>query len=489
MTPSHPAPEPAKTGPPRWRSSAVGLLLTAYFLWFARTAWQVHFSGDDLMNIHYYWRLPPLQQVFGPLILWLPLYRPMAAWFLLPVLAGFGMNSAAFHAVLFAVLLANAFLLYRLGLLLQCGERAAVLIALIACYHVGLNNLYYNVGFIYDALCGLFFVAALLYYVRIRQRGQLPGWKQTTVFLGLSLAALDSKEMAVTLPAVLLFYEWFYHAPGPLWRPRNLARWLCGPGRCVLAGAVLNLVFLCGRIVGTGGLMHNSGYEPKLSMERIWDFQLRSFGELFEKWQYFGRTEVVVLWMAMFYLAWRRPRPVLRFACLSFLVTPLPIEVLIGRGQGCYYIPMIAWAIFVSVVFVDAADCFAGVLAGEPGFRRLKRAWLSAALVAAGAIYWAHRNADLKRSFVDHYTVDFAPQIRDTIQQSKAFHLHVRPHSTMIFLDDPFGTWDMYFIADLEARERTLTVRLIRRTPMSPEEIAKADYLFDYRDGRLVQVR
>jgi hypothetical protein len=474
---------------PRWRTPAVGLLLTAYFAWFARNTLWVHFSGDDLMNLHYYWQLPPWQRVFGPLILWRPLYRPMGAWFLLPVLSGFGMNPAAFHAMLFAVLLASAFLMYRLSLLLRCGERAAVLIALIACYHVGLNNLYYNVGFIYDALCGLFFVAALLYYVRIRQGGLVPGWKQTTVFLGLFLAALDSKEMAVTLPAVLLVYECLYQAPGPLWRPRNLAQWLRGPGRCILAGACLNLVFLYGRVVGKGGLMHNSGYEPRLSMDRIWGYQLRSFGDFFEKWDYFGHSEIATLWIAMFYIAWRRPRPVLRFACLCLLITPLPIEVLIGRGQGCLYIPMLAWAIFVSVFFVDVADGVAGFLAREPVLRRLGRTWLSAALVAAGAIYWAHRNADLKRSFVDPYMVDFVPQIWNTIQQVEAFHLRVRPHTTMIFLNDPFGTWDMYFIAGLEFRQRTLDVRLIRRTPMSPEEIAKAEYLFDYQGGRLVRVR
>jgi hypothetical protein len=485
--PGMPAPEAEIVLAPG-HSFAVGALLTAYFAWFSRTAWRTHFSGDDLMNLHYYWSLPPWQQVFGPLILWRPLYRPMAAWFLLPILRGFGMNPAAFHAMLFAVLLATAFLMYRLSLLLQSGEPAAVLVGLIACYHAGLSNLYYNVGFFYDALCGFFFVAALLYYVSIRRRGSIPGWKQTVVFLSLFLAALDSKEMAATLPAILLFYECFYHEPWQLWR-RSLVQWSRGPGRCVVAGACLTLVFLYGRVVGTGGLMHNSGYGPKLSMARIWDFQVRSFGDLFEKWQYFGRPEVVVLWIAMFYIAWRRPRPVLRFACLCLLITPLPVEVLIGRGQGCLYIPMLAWSLFVSVFFVDVADRAAAFLAGEPGFRRLRRIWLAAALVAAGALFWAHRNSDLKRSLVDPISADFMPQIWKTIQQFEAFHLRVRPHSTMVFVNDPFGSWDMYFIADLTIRDRTLNISLNRKTPLTPEEVAKADYLFDYRDGRLVRVR
>ena len=482
-------PEPAKSDPPRWRTLAVGLLLTAYFVWFTRSTLWVHFAADDLMNIHYYWQLPPWQRIFGPLMLWRPLYRPMAAWFFLPVLSGFGMNPVAFRVAMLAFLWANVFLIYRLSRWLGCGERAALLTALIACYHVGLSNLYYNVPFIYDVLCGFFFVAALLYYVRIRQSGSIPGWKRTAVFLCLSLAALDSKEMAVTLPAAVLLYEWFYHAPGPLWRPRILAQWLRGPGQCVLAGTCLSLVFLVGRVLAKGGLMQDAGYQPKLSMYRVWAFQLQSFGDLFEKWVYFGRAGIVVLWIAMFYIAWRRPRPVLRFACSFLLIAPLPIEFLIGRAQGCLYIPMLDWAIFVSVVFVDVADGIAGRLAAEPGFRRLGRTWLSAAVVTAGVVFWAYRNADLKRRYVDPNTVDFAPKIWNTIQQLKALQLRIRPQTTMIFLDDPLGSWDMLFIADLEFRDRTLTVRLNRKTPLAPEEIAKADYVLDYRDGRLVQVK
>jgi hypothetical protein len=467
----------------------VGILLTVYFAWFARTTLWAHLPPDELMNIHYYWSLPRWQQVLGPLMVWSPLYRPMAAWFLLPVLAGFGLNPAAFRVEMLALLLATVFLMYRLSLLLRSGERAAFLTALIACYHVGINGIYYQTQFIYDVLCGFFFVAALLYYVSIRDRGRIPGWKQVTIFLGLMLAALDSKEMALTLPAVLLFYECFYHAPVPLWRPQLLGKWLRGPGRSVAAGACLNLVFLYGRIAAKDGLIHVPGYGPKLSMARVWDFQIHAFADLFQKWEYFGRAGVVALWIAMFCLAWRRPRPVLRFSCMFLLVAPLPIEFLIGRSGACLYIPMLAWALFVTVVFVDIADGLAGFLAGEPGLRRVGRAGISAVLVIAALVYWVHRNADLKKDYADPGAADISPMTWDAIQQMKAFPLHVRPRSTMVFLNDPFGTWDMLFIADLVFRERTLTVRLARKTPMTSEEIAKADYVFDYRDGRLVQVR
>jgi hypothetical protein len=197
----------------------------------------------------------------------------------------------------------------------------------------------------------------------------------------------------------------------------------------------------------------------------------------------------VALWALMIYLAWRRKRPVLRFACLCLLVTPLPIEFLMGRAGACLYIPMLFWAIFVSVVFVDIADGVAGFLAREPGFRRAGAVWLSAALVAAGAAWWAHRNAELKRQFVDPNVGDFAPQTWDAIQQLKAIRLKPRPRSTVVFVNDPFGTFDMAFIAELEFLDRTVTIRLNRQTPMSAGEIAQADYVLDYREGRFARVR
>ena len=455
----------------RWRTPAVFTLLAAYFVWFARTAFWIDFAPDDLMNIHYCWRLSAWERVLGPLLLWRPLYRPMAAWFLLPVLSGFGLNPAAFRAEMLAVVLATAFLIYLLSLRLGCPEPAALLVALIACYHVGLSNLYYNVAFIFDALCGFFYVAALLWYVRIRERGAIPNWRQTAVFLGLFLAALDSKEMAVTLPAVVLLYEWFYRPAGRRWRV---------PLRCLLAGAALDAAFLWGRVAGTGGLMHAAGYGPELSMARVWDFQLRSFGDLFEKWRYFGRAWIVAIWAAMILIAWRSRRPVLRFACLVLLVAPLPIEFLIGRGQGCLYIPMLAWALFVAVLFVDLANGAA---------RLMGRAWVAAVLIAAGGALWAYRNGDLKQRYVDPVTASFAPETGEAIRQFRAFHLRVRPGGTIVFLNDPFATWHMLFIAELELGDRTLTVRLQRQTPLPEEEIARADAVFDYRQAKLIRMR
>jgi hypothetical protein len=47
----------------------------------------------------------------------------------------------------------------------------------------------------------------------------------------------------------------------------------------------------------------------------------------------------------------------------------------------------------------------------------------------------------------------------------------------------------MVFIGELWFHDRTVEVRSNHKTPMSPEEIAKFDYIFDWVDGRLVRIR
>jgi hypothetical protein len=80
-------------------------------------------------------------------------------------------------------------------------------------------------------------------------------------------------------------------------------------------------------------------------------------------------------------------------------------------------------------------------------------------------------------------------QTWQVIQQFRALDPHVRPHSHVVFLGDPFTEWDMLFIADLWFHDRSVTVHLQRLTPLSPQALAGAGAVFDYRDGKLLRVR
>jgi hypothetical protein len=236
------------------------LLLGAWFLYFSRDVLGVRFSPDDMMNVdNFYWTPGIWRLVYAQFLIWRGYYRPMGGVFYLPILSLWGLNPAPYHAALSLVLAVNVYLVYRLARLLGAGGWAAGLAALVACYHAGLGNLYYNTAFVYDALCGGFFLASLVYYCGIRSRDRRLSPGQTVIFAVLVLCALNSKEMALTLPAVLLAYEWIYHpSPSAGAAPRagaavprafhtRLSAWLRGPGSPILLAAFLTLLDLYGK--------------------------------------------------------------------------------------------------------------------------------------------------------------------------------------------------------------------------------------------------
>ena len=359
---------------------------------------------------------------------------------------------------------------------------AASLAALVVCYHAGLHNLYYNAACVYDVLCCFFYLAAIVYYLWIRQAGRVPGARQTALFLALYLCALNSKEMAVTLPPMLLVYEWIYH------RPVAFIPWLRGPARVALFAAALTALDIYGKLFGPDPLVNAEAYHPVFLLRRVRDFQRLSLGDLLFGWGP-GWGGILLLWAALAYLAWRRDRPVLRFLWWFMVLTPLPIEFLVGRSQACLYIPMVGWAIFAAVVFLDLAEALAGVLEREPLGRRLGRSGIVALLIAGAIFFWARQNRQYKSTYAEPVMASLGHESWDVIQQFRAVNPRVRPGSKVAFLDDPFHSWDMLFVAELWFRDRTLDIHVQRHGPLTPQELSQTDYIFTFDNGKLVQLK
>ena len=466
----------------RWRRLAFAAFLAAYFVCFTQDGLRVHFALDDIANMAHYYRGGPLALAVSQFTLWRGDYRPMGGVFYLPVLAFAGLNPAPYQAALLAILLANVYLVYRFARRLGMGELPAWLAALVVSYHAGLHNLYYNAAFVYDALCGLFYVAAFVYYLRIREAGRVPGARRTALFLALCLCALNSKEMAVTLAPMLLVYEWIYH------RPARLREWMRGPARLAIYAGALTAIDVYGKIFAPEAMVHAEAYRPVLALRRVRDFQRLSLGDLLFGWGS-GWGGILLLWAALAYLAWRRDRPPLRFLWWFMVLTPLPIEFLTGKSQACLYVPMIGWAIFGSAVFVDLARALARVLEREPWCRRMGRGGIVALLVAVAIFFWARQNRQYKQTHAEPVMAALGHESWEVIQQFRAVNPHARPGSKVAFLDDPFHSWDMLFVAELWFRDRSLDIHVARHGPLTPEELARTDYVFAFDGGKLVELK
>jgi hypothetical protein len=474
----------------RWRKPLFALLILIYFLYFNWNGLWTRLAADDMMNMDFCWRPGPVRLSLDLIMPWRGAYRPMAGLFYLPLLHFFGLNPIPYHAVMLGILLGNLYLMYRFALQVGCDNLQAGLGTLIVAYHAGLSMLYYNTAFIYDVLCFLFYMGAFLFYARVRAQGRLLRGGETAVVMGLYLCALDSKEMALTLPIVLLAYEWIYH-PGngwpAAWTPRKIAEWLRGPGRVMLYCVALNLVYLYGKASGPNAMMQSPAYRPRLSLHRVFAFEKQAMGDLFLSWDAFDWRGVVAVWVALAYLAWRRQRPVLRFGWVFLMITPLPLAVLEGRGSACLYIPLAGWAVFAAVVLTDVAGAAARFLANEPFFRRAGYTVLFAAILCTTFFFWAKKNDYHRRQFAWVAMADLGRQTGDTIQQLRLLDPHVKSGTDVAFLNDPFEGWDMTFIAELWFRDKTVRIHLQRKTPMTAEELAKMT-VFDFQDGRLVLV-
>src|SRR5256886_5879542 len=104
----------------------------------------------------------------------------------------------------------------------------------ILCYHQELANLVFSGSFIYDVLCGFFYFAALTYYVRIREQGVALRAGQLAIFLALYLCALNSKEMAVSLPVIVFIYEVLKYPRIHDWKQFALRNWSVAASPLVL---------------------------------------------------------------------------------------------------------------------------------------------------------------------------------------------------------------------------------------------------------------
>lgn len=159
-----------------------------------------------------------------------------------------GLHALPFRIECFSLILLNCFLAYRVAAALSTKEVGA-LAALLGCYNPGYIDIYYNTGTIYDLLCFTFYFLALDLYVRKRQSRAYLGLGRLIALVILFICALNSKEMAVSLPPVLLGCELVF---GRRWAPvigetrkDLIVRW-----QPVVLNAAITLLFLFGRRPG-----------------------------------------------------------------------------------------------------------------------------------------------------------------------------------------------------------------------------------------------
>ena len=159
--------------------------------------------------------------------------------------------------------------------------------------------------------------------------------------------------MAVTLPAFLAMYEWLYHGV-PLNSLRRLGRWLLADGRTVFVIGLLTLLVAAGRATGENTLIAIGSYRPVFSWDRFMETS-RTFlnGLIFAPDTHvLSSAAVLLIWSALFAIAWAtRCRP-LKFAWLFLMLSPIPLAFIEPRAVSQYYVVYFGWVLYAATALV-----------------------------------------------------------------------------------------------------------------------------------------
>jgi len=484
------------------------LLLIAYFLYFALPARLGGFREDEMLNLWTYWYVGPLKSLFAFAKFWTSDYRPGGALYYLPLYHFFGLNPFPYRIVQISILALSIPIAYWLVRLLTSSRSVAFLAVLAFCYHPYVANLVFVGAFIYDVLCGLFYLAALTYYVHTREQGAYLRPLQLLLFLGLYICALNSKEMAVTLPVIVLIYELLKSSRWVGWNA--FLSWIWRDAAPALISGAITAFYVYSKIGGIKSTTGSDAYRPIYSWHNFMTSNASFVGELLYAPQAITPTVLLLLWAAVLIYAFFRRDRMLRLMAFWIVIVPLPIAFILPiRRGGCLYLLLFGWAMifarasydliaFVANTFVahghrigicrtpkamlqSAADPAAGgaVVAGPssatPGWA--VRIILVSALAVSFALFtdWKNRRLATVQNWLG-----VGQKVSHVIASFDSLNLRPAAHSTVLLKPNEQlfqNKWHPLFIASLVWNDHSLQIWINGVSKITPQQMEGADYI------------
>lgn len=418
----------------------------------------------------------------GLLLFWSSQFiRPLGGALYLALYSLFGFHPFPFKLLLLLLLTANLLLAWRIGSLLFADSGIGALVVLLICYHASLpDDLVYNFGnfdTIYDIACFTFVYAAFWIWLEARRGGRFPSVRTVLGVAALQILALDSKEMAVALPVLLLLWELFYGNLVSQSRPR--LQWRTLPAIALLS--LITLVFLIGKSHGPGSLLNIATYQPILTPAEYLQVMSNYLNLLFYCDGFFQPVWVGWFLGGVLVLAALLRARLMAFGWLWFLISVLPVAFLPGRGGSVLYIPTLGLAL-------AAVDLWRTLFRAAQRIPRRPLRWLDpaglplfvAVMACLAPAFW-----QIKRS-TDQSGNQAARQYRDftkDLTRDAAF----RQASSLLFLRDPFDTdgYDPIFLSSLLRGDHGLKVVRAKSNQMllAPQALAPYDQIYDFEKG------
>jgi hypothetical protein len=462
--------------PSRFLYAVACAAIAFWFLWFAGGGLFAALSGDDLMNLHGYVLQPASSVALQMVQFWSTAYRPLGALFYLPMYHFFGLNPLPYRIGCFVLLGINLFLLYRFCARVSGSVETAVLATFIASYHAWFVDLYYSAGTIYDLACYPLYLSAFLLYIRVRDSGRAFGWAALAGLVALYILALDAKEMAATLPLMMLVWE-VVHRPGDL---RNPLRWITRDARGLWATTAVTIIYAVGKLTGKGSLVENPAYALHISAGRYLDTFHLYMNPLFYQDHRFHDSNTIQILLAMLAFALWRRADVLLFAWSWLLLTILPVSFIPHYAAFFEYLPAVGWVLYIATVLVMARHALMRMLPRGPIPRLISQ---SALFLATAAFLAPQHTREAPRTLAHFMKAE--PPTRELAQDLARLKPHMPHGARILSIDDPFppDTYDLLFETRLFYRDMTIEVERVR----TPQIVNTAGYdaVLRFQGGRL----
>lgn len=322
-----------------------------YFISLTHDATLSYFDPDSSTNLYRSWCSPLSSLVKANLLFFLSsqFYRPMGCVWHRVIFYFAGFNPLPFNIADLVFLAANIWLTYAVCRRLSDCREAGVLAALMIAYHRSFRYVYFDIAFVFDVLCYFFYFSALLIYIRARSQHRALATWESIAFLALYICALNSKEMAITLPAVLVVYEWLYQDT------RDWMRWSLTQGRALLIAGCFTLLFVIGRSMGSESLTRIGDYRPVFTYEQVMISSRNFISGVFFKENDPPLTAllVILIWVLLFAVAMALKSRALKFAWFFIMLSPLPIVFIHPpRGPAQYYVSYFGFVLYASTALV-----------------------------------------------------------------------------------------------------------------------------------------
>jgi len=482
-------------------------VLIAYFLHFALPALRGGFRQDEMMNMGICWKAGALKSLFANVVFWkafyvpagalydlqLYLYRPGGALYYLPLYHVFGLDPLPYRIVQISILVAAIPLAYYLSRRLASSPPVAFLAVLALCYHPRLAGLVFVGAFIYDVLCGFFYFAALAYYVNIREKELSLRPLQLFGFLALYVMALNCKEMAITLPAIVLIYELLKSPSWPDWKA--FVRWVRSYAAPSLIAGLLTVFYVYGKTRGSGSLASLDPYRPKYSWHNFAASNTQFVSELLFAGDAITAITLLILWASVFIYAFMRRDRTLQLMAFWIVIVPLPLAFIVPIRSGApLYLLLFGWAMIFAKMACDlitviskfavsigqrvpaavARDAVFGNSLSKVFDRSFR---IIATLLVAFAIA-TYTQLENQRLGV-HY-LNIGAETAPVIQTFRSLGLRpIQGSRILLLLKHKIfeNKWNVFFIACLVWNDHSLRIWVQNANEFTPEQRVNVDYV------------